>query len=137
MKRLYYLISNGQVFFETRTDHIGVRTLSIEEELKTYRTLLEMNIDKIDVIEIGVNDYAQDFAESNGYRVNPETKQLQFSYPDPNEPAKEPEYIKPLSQEVDELKRENTLLKAQNKANADRTDFHEDVLTEIILTIHS
>jgi hypothetical protein len=34
------------------------------------------------------------------------------------------------------LKEENTLLKAQTQANADRADFHEEVLTEIILAIN-
>lgn len=43
---------------------------------------------------------------------------------------------KPLSEEVDELKKENALLKAQNQANADRADFHEEVLAEIILAIN-
>ncbi|MFO1442781.1 hypothetical protein KDN24_06080 [Bacillus sp. Bva_UNVM-123] len=45
-------------------------------------------------------------------------------------PSKEERRIK-------ELEKENTLLKAQNQALAERTDFHEEVLTEIILTINS
>lgn len=36
---------------------------------------------------------------------------------------------------IAELEQENTLLKAQNKALTERTDFHEEVLTEIILKI--
>ncbi|MBD8037075.1 hypothetical protein H9635_09990 [Solibacillus sp. A46] len=34
-----------------------------------------------------------------------------------------------------QLEQENKLLKAQNNALTERTDFHEEVLTEIILTI--
>ena len=36
---------------------------------------------------------------------------------------------------IAELEQENLLLKAQNKALSERTDFHEEILTEIILTI--
>lgn len=39
--------------------------------------------------------------------------------------------------ELAALKRDTTLLKAQNKVNADRSDFHEEVMTEIIVAIHT
>jgi len=42
------------------------------------------------VLEPEYGQYAQDFAESNGYRVNPETKKLEFSYPDSEQPPEEP-----------------------------------------------
>lgn len=45
--------------------------------------------------------------------------------------------VEVAQEEFESLKSENTLLKAQNQALADRAEFHEDVLTEIILTIHS
>lgn len=38
-------------------------------------------------------------------------------------------------EQLKRLEQENTLLKARNNALAERTDFHEEVLTEIILTI--
>lgn len=37
--------------------------------------------------------------------------------------------------EVVELRKENALLSAQVQANADRADFQEEVISEIILTI--
>lgn len=51
------------------------------------------------------------------------------------------ELNKPVEQEpspeerIAQLEQENKLLKAQNNALTERTDFHEEVLTEIILTI--
>lgn len=46
--------------------------------------------------------------------------------------------MRQVAQEENEaLKKENTLLKAQNKALADQAEFHESVLEEIIITIHS
>lgn len=44
-------------------------------------------------------------------------------------------WVPPLS-ELEKLQQENRLLKAQNQALAERTDFHEDVLTEIIHAIN-
>lgn len=58
--------------------------------------------------------------------------------PKQKEPA--PSHRPPIGELENEIKRleaENALLKAQNQALADRTDFHEDVLEEIILTIYS
>ena len=49
-----------------------------------------------------------------------------------------PEQSKPSTEEkIKQLEQENTMLKAQNRALTERTDFHEEVLTEIILTINS
>lgn len=51
------------------------------------------------------------------------------------------EMTNPVEQEpsqedrIAQLEQENMLLKAQNSALTERTDFHEEVLTEIILTI--
>lgn len=44
-------------------------------------------------------------------------------------------YMSVPEEEFQELKQENIILKAQNKALADQSEFHSDVLTEIILTI--
>jgi hypothetical protein len=47
------------------------------------------------------------------------------------------EEIQQEPSEIEKLQQENILLKAQNQALSDRTDFHEDVLSEIILTMYS
>ena len=107
MRRLYYFKVNGEIYFQTRNDHIGVKQLTIEQEFALYKTLQEVNRELIDVIEIGINEYAQDFAECDGYRVNPETKQIEFSYPDPNEPGVVQPFQAPLSEEVARLKQED------------------------------
>lgn len=41
-----------------------------------------------------------------------------------------------LEEKLEALEQENILLKAQNQALAEQTDFHEEVLTEIILAIN-
>jgi len=49
----------------------------------------------------------------------------------------EREAMKPVyvPSDIEILQKENALLKAQNQALTERSDFHEEILTEIILTI--
>ncbi|WP_338134845.1 hypothetical protein [Paenibacillus alvei] len=61
--------------------------------------------ESFDYIELEYEQNAKDFAACNGYRINPSTKQLEFSYPDPNQPEPEkPTYRPPLSEEVERTK---------------------------------
>src|SRR5690554_103709 len=102
------------IFFDKETGEILVDTLekkgftSYREPIyyiERYKALSERNRETFDYIELEYGQYAQDFSECNGYRVNPETKELEFSYPDPNEEEQqEPVYQKPLSMELKETK---------------------------------
>lgn len=105
-RRLFYDIISGEVIHEI--GRIGAVSLpTIEQDIETYKALSDRNRDTFDVIELEYDQYAQDFAECDGYRVNLETKELEFSYPDPNEPEAPPVYQKPLSEQIAELKAEN------------------------------
>ncbi|USK71776.1 hypothetical protein [Peribacillus asahii] len=77
---------------------------TVDEQIDTFKELSERNRETFDVLELAFGERAQDFAECNGYHVNVETKTLEFSYPDPNEPPTEPVYQKPLSIELEETK---------------------------------
>jgi hypothetical protein len=103
-KRRFYYDSNGHIFFETNV--YGETT--VEQEIETFKVLSERNRDSFDVLELPFGAYAEDFRQCNGYRVNPETLELEFSYPDPNatEPQ-EPVYVKPLTEQIEELRQEN------------------------------
>lgn len=103
-RRIYYVKTSGDVIVDTGERQGSVIPTTIDQDIATYKALSERNRDTFDYIELEYGQYAQDFAESNGYRVNPETKELEFSYPDPSEPETPQEYRKPLSQEVEELK---------------------------------
>lgn len=43
---------------------------------------------------------------------------------------------KPLDEKISELEQKNVLLEAQSKANADRTDFHEDLIVELASMVY-
>ena len=103
IKRRIYFDSKGFVFFELNL----YNETSVEKDIEDFKVLSERNRDSFDVLELEYGQYAQDFAECNGYRVNPETKELEFSYPDPNEPEQPPVFQKPLSEQIADLKAEN------------------------------
>lgn len=106
-RRIYYDTTTGNVIIDTGERQGSVAPTTIDQDTTTFTPLSERNRDSFDVLELEYGQYAQDFAECNGYRVNPETKELEFSYPDPNEPEAPPVYEKPLSEQLKELKAEN------------------------------
>ena len=77
-----------------------VTKTTLEQDIKSFTALTERNRETFDVIELEFGSFAQDFSECNGYRVNPQTKQLEFSYPGPNQPEAEPIFTPPLSETV-------------------------------------
>lgn len=48
----------------------------------------------------------------------------------------EPVYVKPIEDEVKELKQENVLIKGQNNALSERADFIEDVVAEMAIQVY-
>lgn len=136
--RIYYDNSSGLVIFRIpdQSYDFDVIPQSVERDIESFKVLSERNRDTFDVIELEYGQYAQDFAESNGYRVNLETRQLEFSYPDPNQPEVEQPHQAPLSEQVQQLQQENTILKAQNNALSERADFIEDVVAEMAAQVY-
>lgn len=116
-KRIYFDIMTGKVIQETGFYDSGmIKPPTIEEEIQKYKILSERNRDTFDVIELELGQYTQDFTECDGYRVDPITKGLEFSYPDPNQPEAPQAFHKPLSEEV-------KTLKAELKSTQEAVDF--------------
>ena len=122
-RKLYYELATGMIILDTGERQGAVLPTTAEQDIETYKALSERNRDTFDVLELEFGQYVEDFAQCNGYRVNPETLALEFSYPDPNVPVEEqvPVYRPPLSVQVAEL--ENKLL------NADERYQQLDILT--------
>lgn len=135
-RKIYFDVISGDVIVSI-PERLGyVKETTIEEDIGRYTALSERNRDTFDVIELEFGQYAQDFAECNGYRVNPETKEIEFSYPDTNEEEPQvPVYRAPLSEEVDGLKQENTLLKLKVDALANHNELIEGALVELMSMI--
>lgn len=135
-RKIFYELETGNIIVNTGERQGFVTPTTIEQDINSFASLSEPNRETFDYIELEYGQYAQDFAESTGYRVNPETRELEFSYPDPNEPEAPQEFRPPLSMEVEELKQENELLKAQNNAISERADFIEDVVAEMAIQVY-
>lgn len=136
-RKLFYDNVTGLKIVDTGQWDNAIRLKTVEEDIATYKELSERNRDTFDVLELPYGAYAQDFIEGRLVGVDVETKVPVFEYPDPNAPD-EPIVVKvPLSKEVIALKAENKMLKAQTQANADRADFQEEVITEIIMAIYA
>lgn len=118
-KMIFYDKVTGERIVDTgEWSNVNIKK-TVDQQIATYTELSERNRDTFDVLELPYGAYSQDFAECNGYRVNVETKTLEFSYPDPNEPNVEQPYQAPLSEKVAQLEI------AQSETNATLLEFIE------------
>ncbi|MEJ8548145.1 hypothetical protein [Brevibacillus borstelensis] len=102
--RVYFDKVTGDVLVKTAERSGVVHETTVDEDFTRYTALAERVRETVDYIQLEYGQYAQDFAECNGYRVNPETRTIEFSYPDPNAPEETPVYRKSLSEENEELR---------------------------------
>ena len=106
-RKIFYEVATGNPIQDTGERQGAVIPTTVEQDIATYTALSERNRQSFDVLELPFGAYAQDFATPGvQYRVNLETKELEFSYPDPNAPEEPQPYQKPLSQEVKDLRME-------------------------------
>ena len=136
-RKIYYDTRTGGAIVEIpeQVTTINVRETTVDEDFDALLPLKSYERQYVGVLILNIGQYAQDFAESNGYRVNPETKTLEFSYPNPSEPEVEQPYRAPLSEEVATLKQDKQMLQLQVDALTGQTEFLEETLTELILTV--
>ncbi|GIP56174.1 hypothetical protein [Paenibacillus vini] len=103
-RKIYYEKSTGFVIVDTRPRSGNVRETTQEEDFANYTALAERVPETVGVIQLEYGQYEEDFAECNGYRVNLDTLELEFSYPDPSNPEQPPAYQKPLTEQIAELR---------------------------------
>ncbi|MET3699345.1 hypothetical protein SAMN05877753_10216 [Bacillus oleivorans] len=105
-RKIYYDKSSGNVVWEIgeRTYQFDTTETTIDQDIATFTALSERNRESFDVMKFEFGQFAQDFAECNGYRVDPATKTLEFSYPDPNAPQEPQPYQAPLTEQIKAIK---------------------------------
>ena len=85
-KRIYYLKVDGRVILDTGEAEGWVNPTTTEQDWKIYTELQKYNKTEVDYIELQFSEFKTEFAECTSYRVNVETKTLEFDYtpiPDP------------------------------------------------------
>ena len=112
-KRIYYDVATGNIILDTGEREGAVIKTTIEQDISTFKALSERNRNSFDYIELKYGQFAQDFAESSSYRVNPETKELEFSYPDPSQPEEPQPYQKSLTEQIKEIRLKNAQANAE------------------------
>ncbi len=85
-KRIYYLKVDGRVILDTGEAEGWVNPTTSEQDWEIYSELSKYNKSEVDYIELKWGEFKTEFAECTSYRVNIETKQIEFDYtpvPDP------------------------------------------------------
>jgi hypothetical protein len=132
-RRIYYDLATGNPILDTGERAGDVVETTIEQDFAAYAALTERVPETVGVLQLEYGQYAQDFAECSGYRVDVSGDEpvLIFSYPDQNDPDEPPVYQPPLSEVVATLEEENALLAlelAQTQLRLDRTESEQAAL---------
>ena len=105
-KRIYYLKVDGRVVLDTGEAEGWVNPTTTEDDWRIYSELSKYNKSEVDFIELQFGEFKTEFAECTSYRVNVETKTLEFDYTPIPEPPEVP--VKPsLHERVEALEQVN------------------------------
>ena len=86
--RVYYLKENGNVVFKTGQAEGWVTEIKPEKDWEIYEELKKYTKESLDYIQLKYDEYSTEFAECTSYKVNIETKKLEFDYtPKPEPPG--------------------------------------------------
>ncbi|WP_328804425.1 hypothetical protein [Paenibacillus apii] len=108
-RKIYFDKITGNVLQDIGQRSGEVVETTQEQDFEVYQILKERIQETVGVIQLDYNQYIEDFGQCTGYRVNTETLELEFSYPDPNqEETQTPVFQKALSVRVAELNEELT-----------------------------
>lgn len=89
-KRIYYLKVDGRVILDTGEAEGWVNPTTSEDDWEIYSELSKYNKSEVDYIELKWGEFKTEFAECTSYRVNVDTKQLEFDYTPVPEPPEVP-----------------------------------------------
>ena len=105
-KRIYYLKVDGRVILDTGEAEGWVNPTTIEDDWRIYTELSKYNKSEVDYIELKWGEFKTEFAECTSYRVNVETKTLEFDYTPVPEPPDVP-HTPTVHERLDALEKTN------------------------------
>ena len=109
-RRIYYLKCSGNIVLDTGERKGNIKESSVDEDFSTYNQLSRYNREKVGVIQLKYSEYNTEFSECTSFRVNPQTKQLEFDYseipPSPDVPQTPSlhEKVETQQKEIDNIK---------------------------------
>ena len=104
-RKLYFEKSTGNVILDTGEKQGYVVDTTFEQDLEIYAELASRNVDSFSYIQLEFGDYSRDFIESTGYRVNPESLEIEFQYSDEENPEAPAVFQKPLTEQIKDLEK--------------------------------
>lgn len=113
-RRIYYDSITGLVLVDTGERRGAVISTTVSQDIAAHKVLYQRVRSTFDVLELPFGALAQDFQSAQSYRVNPSTKKVEFSYPDPSAPTVTPVPQPSLSESLQALSDENAELLMQN-----------------------
>lgn len=105
-KRIYYLKVDGRVILDTGEAEGWVNPTTSEQDWEIYSELSKYNKSEVDYIELKWGEFKTEFAECTSYRVNVDTKTLEFDYTPVPEPPDVP-HTPTVHERLDALEKTN------------------------------
>ena len=102
--KIYFDKQTGTPIVTTAQVSGDVVNTTVEQDFMAFKALSERVPETVGMIQLEYGEYEMDFSESLSYRVNPETLELEFTYPDPNAPENPPVFVAPLTEQVAQLR---------------------------------
>lgn len=88
-RRIYYDKVTGNKIIDTGELLYGGIETTIERDILVFKELSERNRDTFDVLELPYGTDKESFSKCKTYRIDPYTKEVLFTFPDPNSPTGE------------------------------------------------
>lgn len=105
-KRIYYLKVDGRVVLDTGEAEGWVNPTTSEDDWRIYSDLQKYNKTEVDYIELQFGEFKTEFAECTSYKVNVDTKTLEFDYTPKPEPPDVP-HTPTVHERLDALEKTN------------------------------
>lgn len=101
-RRIYYSGSNGTLVLDTGeyTGYDQTKRTTKEEDFLLHPELSKYVINEIEHIDLSFGEFREEFTTCLSFRVNPQTKKIEFAYQKPDL------FEKPMIEQLKELKDE-------------------------------